>query len=51
MDEINLMLQEAAEEQREERLEVDYEFFLEEMYYWLECSQWEQDMEMYDEFG
>jgi hypothetical protein len=49
MDEINLMLQEAAEEQREERLEVDYEAFLEEMYYWLECSQWERDMELYNE--
>lgn len=51
MEEINLLLQEAAEAQRLERLDIDYELFLEEMYYWLECSQWERDMELYDEFG
>ena len=43
MDEINLLLQEAAEADREERLQLDYELFLEEMYYFWECEQWERD--------
>ena len=51
MDEINLKLQEAAEEERQAMLEIEYEAFLEQMYYELECSQWERDMELYDEFG
>ena len=51
MDEINLLLQEAAEEERQAMIDIYYDAFLEEMYYWLDCSQWERDMEMYDEFG
>ena len=50
-DVINMHLQEAAEEQRDERIEIQYEEFLEEMYYELECSQWERDMELYELFG
>jgi hypothetical protein len=51
MDEINLLLQEAAAEQLDERLEADYQVFLEDMYYFLECDQWERDHDLFNELG
>lgn len=50
-DTVNLELQEAAEELRQEELDVRYQEFMEDMYYLLECEQYERDMELYDEFG
>ena len=43
MEEVNFLLQEAAEELQEERINEQYEEFLELMYYELECAQWERD--------
>ena len=43
MDDVNLLLQEAAEADRLDRLEFDYELFLEEMYYFWECEQLDKD--------
>ena len=51
IDEINLELQEAAEAEREARLQAEYDEFLEWLYYCLECEQWDRDMEIYNEFG
>jgi hypothetical protein len=51
MDEINLLIQEAAEADRLARLELDYEIFLEEMYYFWDCEQLDRDLELYNEFG
>lgn len=50
-EDVNTLLQNLADEAIEERIAQQYEEFMEEMYYWLECEQWERDMELYDEFG
>lgn len=50
-EEVNILLQNLADEANEERIAQQYDEFLEEMYYCLECEQWERDMELYDEFG
>ena len=34
-----------------EAIDKAYEEFMEEMYYILECEQWERDMEIYNEFA
>lgn len=49
IDEINLELQEAAQEEREILLEAEYQLFVEEMHYLLTCEQWERDMEFYND--
>ena len=46
MDEINFLLQEAADSEKEAQLDFEYELFLEEMYYYWECDQWEREMEL-----
>lgn len=51
LEEINAELEELAQAEREDRIAEQYEEFMEEMYYWLECEQWERDMELYDELG
>ena len=53
MNEINLLLQEAADADREAQLDFEYELFLEEMhYYWsCECDQWDIELELYNELG
>ena len=48
IEQLNFELECLAEE---ERIDLQYQEFCDEMYYALECSQWEQDMELYDEFG
>jgi len=51
IDEINVQLLEIAEETREEQLSVEYADFINLMYYYLECEQYERDLEIYNEFG
>ena len=53
MNEINLLLQEAADADREAQLDFEYELFLEEMhYYWsCECDEWDLELELYNELG
>lgn len=49
MDEINLLLQEAADAEREAQLDFEYELFLEEMHYYWECeqmNQWDPDFDI-----
>ena len=48
IEELNFELECLAEEERQAMLEIEYEAFLEQMYYELECSQWERDMELYE---
>lgn len=50
-DIINLELQEAADEIRQEVVDLQYEDFLEEMYYIFQCDEWELEMELYNELG
>ena len=49
-DEVNAKLQVIAEEIREEQIDVAYEEFLDEMYYYWECDQWERDMGFYNDY-
>lgn len=51
LEEVNAELELLAAAEREELITQQYEDFLEQMYYWLECEQWERDMELYNEFG
>jgi hypothetical protein len=51
IDEINLLLQEAAEEENEFQLDARYQEFLDEMYYIYACDEWEIELEFYNEFG
>ena len=50
-DVINMHLQEAAEELRQEQIDLQYFELIELPYYLLECQQYEDEMRMYDEFG
>ena len=50
-DVINMHLQEAAEELRQEQIDLQYEELIELPYYLLECEQMDYDMEFYNEFG
>ena len=51
ISEINAMLDEAAQELYEEHLEQQYQDFLEEMYYYWDCEQWDIELEFYNEFA
>ena len=50
VDEINLKLQEASDAEREDRLNAEYEEFLEWLYYCWECDQWDREMEFYNDY-
>lgn len=51
IDTINLELQEAADEIRQEVVDLQYEDFLEEMNQIFQCEDWELEMELYNELG
>lgn len=51
IEEINLLAQEASEEDYDFQLEARYQEFLDEMYYYWECDQWERELELYNELG
>lgn len=51
IDQVNTELELLAQDAREEQISIAYEEFMEEMYYILECDQWERDMEIYNEFA
>jgi hypothetical protein len=51
LNEINLELQEASDEIRQEVIDLQYEDFLEEMYYIFQCDGWELELELYNELG
>ena len=51
IDQVNAELELLAQDAREEQISIAYEEFMEEMYYILECEQWERDMEIYNEFA
>lgn len=51
IDQLNFELECLAEEAREERLDIQYQDYLEEMYYIFDCDQYQSDLELYDEFG
>jgi hypothetical protein len=50
LNEINMILADIAEQHLQERIEDEYDLFMEEMYYNLQCDQWERDMELFNEF-
>lgn len=47
IDDINMMLEEASRELYDERIEQQYQDFLEELYYYWECEQWDKELELY----
>ena len=49
-DYVNAELQVLADEIREEQIDVVYEEFLDEMYYYWACDQWERDMEILNDY-
>jgi hypothetical protein len=49
-DEVNAELQVLANEVRENQIDVAYEEFLNEMYYYWSCDQWERDMEILNDY-
>lgn len=51
LDDVNKELELLAEAEREEQLDLQYEEFLNEMYYYWECDQWERELELYNELG
>ena len=50
LDTINKELQLIADQSQQEYIDDLYDEFMDEMYYLLQCDQWERDMEFY-EFG
>lgn len=51
LNDINMILADIADGILQERIEEQYDLFMEEMYYNLQCDQWQQDMDMFNEFG
>ena len=51
IDELNFLLECLAEEERQERIDLQYEELVELPYYLLECEQFEEDARMFNEFG
>lgn len=50
LEELNFELECLAEEERQERIDFQYQEFCDEMYYALECEQMDRDMELYEDF-
>lgn len=51
IEELNYELVCIAEEEKQAMIDLEYDAFLDEMYYILECQQYEEDMELFNEFG